>query len=127
MRLDYGGTSMAKKKKRKEPEKKGTGYQIELIGVILIVVAIIGCIPGTGLVGNFVRNFAMFLVGPWYGILLLAVIAVGIYMIVKRDKPDFFTSKLIGLYIFRALFRALLQMKKLRFRAIRDYQFRKPR
>ena len=91
---------MAKKKKRKEPEKKGTGYQIELIGVILIVVAIIGCIPGTGLVGNFVRNFAMFLVGPWYGILLLSVIAVGIYMIVKRDKPDFFTSKLIGLYIF---------------------------
>ena len=91
---------MAKKKKRKEPEKKGTGYQIELIGVILIVIAIIGCIPGTGLVGNFVRNFAMFLVGPWYGILLLAVIAVGIYMMVKRDKPDFFTSKLIGLYIF---------------------------
>lgn len=91
---------MAKKKKRKEPEKKDTGYQIELIGVILIVVAIIGCIPGTGLVGNFTRNFAMFLVGPWYGILLLAVIAVGIYMIVKRDKPDFFTSKLIGLYIF---------------------------
>ena len=36
MCLDYGGTSMAKKKKRKEPEKKGTGYQIELIGVILV-------------------------------------------------------------------------------------------
>ena len=91
---------MAKKKKRKEPEKKGTGYQVELIGVILIVIAIIGCIPGTGIIGNFIRNFSIFLVGPWYGVLLLAVIIVGIYMIVKREKPDFFTSKLIGLYIF---------------------------
>lgn len=100
MSLDYGGTVMAKKKKRKEPEKKETGYQLELVGVGLIVLAIIGCIPGTGIVGNFVRNFAMFLVGPWYGILLLALITVGIYMIIKRDKPDFFTSKLVGLYIF---------------------------
>lgn len=100
MVLGYGGTYMEKKKKRKETEKKGTGYQIELIGVVLIVVAIIGCIPGTGLVGNFVRNFAMFLVGPWYGLLLIALVVIGIFMIVKRDKPDFFTSKLIGLYIF---------------------------
>ncbi len=90
---------MAKKKKRKEPEKKSTGYTVELIGLGLILVAIIGCIPGTGPVGNFIRNFAMFLVGPWYGILLLAVIAIGIYMIIKRDKPDFFTSRLIGLYV----------------------------
>ena len=90
---------MAKKKKRKETEKKSTGYKVELIGVILIVIAIIGCIPGTGLVGNFIHQFAMFLVGSWYGILLLSVIIVGIYMIIKREKPDFFTSNLIGLYI----------------------------
>ena len=90
---------MAKKKKRKETEKKSTGYKVELIGVILIVIAIIGCIPGTGLVGNFIHQFAMFLVGSWYGVLLLAVIIVGIYMIIKREKPDFFTSNLIGLYI----------------------------
>ena len=90
---------MAKKKKRKETEKKSTGYKVELIGVILIVMAIIGCIPGTGPIGNFIHQFAMFLVGSWYGVLLLAVIIVGIYMIVKREKPDFFTSNLIGLYI----------------------------
>jgi len=99
MCLDYGGTNMAKKKKRKEPEKKNTGYTIELIGVALVVVAIIGCIKETGIVGNFVRNFSMFLVGPWYIVLLFAVIAAGVYMIIKRDKPDFFTPKLIGLYI----------------------------
>lgn len=90
---------MAKKKKRKEVEKKSTGYQVELIGLGLILISVIGCIPGTGLVGNFIRNFSMFLAGSWYGVILIAVIVVGIYMIIKRDKPDFFTSNLIGLYI----------------------------
>lgn len=91
---------MAKKKKRKEVEKKGTGYQVELIGLGLILLAVIGCIPGTGIVGNFIRNFSMFLAGPWYGVILASVVIVGIYMIVKREKPDFFTSKLVGLYVF---------------------------
>ena len=90
---------MAKKKKRKEPEQKNNGYTIELLGVALIVVALIGCINETGIVGNFVRNFSMFLVGPWYIVLLFAFIIVGVYMIIKRDKPDFFTAKLIGLYV----------------------------
>lgn len=91
---------MAKKKKRKENKKKDTGYQIELIGLLLILISIIGFLPNTGLVGGFISDFAAFLVGTWYGLLLLALMIVGIYMMIKREKPDFFTSKLIGLYIF---------------------------
>ncbi len=91
---------MAKKKKRKETKKKGTGYQTELIGLLLVLIAIIGFIPKTGVVGNFISGFAVFLVGTWYNPLLVAVMVIGIYMMIKREKPDFFTSKLIGLYIF---------------------------
>ncbi len=91
---------MAKKKKRKETKKKDTGYQVELIGLLLILIAIIGFIPNTGMVGGFISDFAVFLVGTWYNLLLVAVIVVGIYMMIKREKPDFFTSKLVGLYIF---------------------------
>lgn len=90
---------MAKKKKRKETKKKNSGYQVELVGIFLILLSIIGFIPNTGVVGNFISSFAGFLVGTWYNVLLGAVMIVGIYMMVKRDKPDFFTSKLIGLYI----------------------------
>ena len=90
---------MAKTKKRKETKKKGTGYQTELIGLLLILIAIIGSIPKTGVVGNFISSFAVFLVGTWYNPLLVAVLIIGIYMMIKREKPDFFTSKLIGLYI----------------------------
>lgn len=91
---------MAKKKSRKETKKKGTGYQTELVGLLLILIAIIGFIPKTGIIGNFISSFAVFLVGTWYNPLLVAIMVIGIYMMIKREKPDFFTSKLIGFYIF---------------------------
>ena len=91
---------MAKKKKRKETKKKDTGYKVELIGLLLILIAIIGFIPNTGPVGEFISDFSVFLVGTWYNLLLIALMVVGIYMMIKREKPDFFTSKLIGLYVF---------------------------
>ena len=90
---------MAKKKKRKETKKPSSNYSIELTGVILIAIAIIG-ICQFGIVGNFLSGFASFLVGTAYSILLVCVFITGVYMIVKREKPDFFTSKLVGLYIF---------------------------
>ena len=91
---------MAKKKKRKETKKTDNKFQTELIGVLLILIAIIGFIPNTGIIGNFISDFSVFLVGSWYNLLLLALIVVGVYMMIKREKPNFFTSKLIGLYIF---------------------------
>ncbi len=92
------GKSMAKKKKRKTPEKKGAAYNVEIKGIILILIAIIGCCP-FGVVADIIRGFAGFLVGVWYIPLLLLVGLVGIYMMVKRQLPDFLTSRLIGLYI----------------------------
>lgn len=90
---------MAKKKKRKDDKKQKTNYQAELKGIGLILIAIIG-FGRFGMVGKLISAFAVFLVGTWFNVLLLGVLIVGIYMMIKRDKPDFFTSKLMGLYIF---------------------------
>lgn len=89
---------MAKKKKRKSPEKKGNAYSVEIKGIILILIAIIGCCP-FGIVADIIRGFAGFLVGVWYTPLLILVGAVGVYMMVKRESPDFLTSRLVGFYI----------------------------
>ena len=89
---------MAKKKKRKEEKKPSSGYQIELQGLLLILIAIIG-ICDFGIVGNFITGFAQFLVGTAYNILLGVVFITGAYMIVKRKKPVYFASRLVGLYI----------------------------
>ena len=88
---------MAKKKKRKE-EKKGSSYGVELKGLLLILISLIGLCE-FGIVGTFFKGFAAFLVGEWYSVLFVILAAVGIYMMIKRDKPNFFNSNLIGLYI----------------------------
>ena len=91
---------MAKKKKRKETKKHKTGYGVELIGFLLIMIAIIGWIPKTGMLGDFVSSFAIFLAGPFDFVFLTALVIIGLYMIIKREKPDFFNPRLIGLYVF---------------------------
>jgi len=89
---------MAKKKKRKTAGKKDASYSVEIKGILLILIAIIGCCP-FGVVADIIRGFAGFLVGVWYTPLLLIVGGIGIYMMVKRQLPDFLASRFIGFYI----------------------------
>ena len=88
---------MAKKKRRKQ-KKESASYSIELKGILLLLIAIIGCCP-FGIAADLFKGFAGFLAGGWYIIPLLGIGASGIYMIVKREYPDFFTSHLVGLYM----------------------------
>ena len=89
---------MAKKKKRKV-EKSKFEHSAELYGVLLILCAILG-LGKYGPVGKFISSFCVFLVGSIYMILLIVLLLLGGYLVIKRDFPDFFTSKLIGIYIF---------------------------
>ena len=87
---------MAKKKKTKE--NNNSNYSIELTGLILILLGIIGF--GFGLIGSLIKMFSIFLAGTWWIIILISLIALGIYMLYKRKMPKFNDQKLIGLYIF---------------------------
>ena len=89
---------MTKKKKRTVEKKSLDGYQIELIGVAMILISIIGLCQW-GPVGSMVKAFAAFLMGNLYGLLLITVIVIGIYLMIKRERPKFFSGKLIGLYL----------------------------
>ena len=87
---------MAKKKKKKD--SNNNGYSVELTGLILILIGIIGF--GFGIVGNLLKQFAMFLAGIWWFIILSILIILGIYMLYKIKMPKFSDQKLIGIYIF---------------------------
>ncbi len=89
---------MSKKKKRKDTPKKGSNYQIELWGLLLILISIIG-FGRFAIIGKLIGDFALFICGSWYFILLTIFFVVGIYMIIKRQVPNFLNSNLIGLYI----------------------------
>ena len=84
---------MAKKKQKKEKEK--FEYSNEIIGVILILLSIIGML-GYGRAGNFIRSFAVFLVGVAYFPLLIAFLVLGVYLIVKRKTPKLLSRTSIG-------------------------------
>ena len=88
---------MAKKKSRKK-KKESPSYSIELKGIVLILIMIIGCCP-FGVMADIIKGFAGFIAGGWYILPLVATGAVGIYMMVKRERPDFLTSRLVGLYV----------------------------
>lgn len=89
---------MAKKKKRKE-SKKSFEHAAELYGILLVLIAILG-LGKYGVVGRFFTSFSIFLFGSIYMLFLVSILIIGAYLVVKREWPDFFTTKLIGIYVF---------------------------
>ena len=89
---------MAKKRKTsKKQEKKEVSYSVELIGILLILIGIIGF--GFGPVGLLIKKFAMFLMGEWWILVLGLLLYMGGYMLIMRTLPRFFSTRFLGLYI----------------------------
>lgn len=87
------------KKKHKKKTKKSFEYKLEVYGLLFLLAAILG-IGKYGPVGRIISSFALFLVGSIYMVLLVVFFIVGAYLLIKREWPDFFSTKLIGLYVF---------------------------
>lgn len=88
---------MAKRKKKKET-KKGFAHSTELYGVLLVLAAILG-IGRYGPVGNMIASFSIFLVGVFYNVLLVVLLVIGAYLIINRNWPNLFTTKMLGIYL----------------------------
>ncbi len=99
---------MAKKKKSKEESANKFEYSVELTGLILILIGLIGF--GFGPVGAILKEFAMFLLGEWWFCVLILVLILGVHMLIKRKLPNFVSSKLIGIYIIIAVILILSHM-----------------
>jgi S-DNA-T family DNA segregation ATPase FtsK/SpoIIIE len=89
---------MAKKKKRKDDGENKVKFSAELTGLIFVLIGIIG-IGSFGPVGHIIKSFAIFLMGTWWACFIVLIMILGLYMIIKKDLPKFFNSRLIGLYL----------------------------
>ena len=88
---------MAKRKRRKEKEFK---FPIEITGILLIVIGIIGFLGyKANILGTLFKGFSMFLMGSFDFIFLGLLIIIGAYMLIKRDKPKYLSAKVIGLVL----------------------------
>ncbi len=88
---------MGKNKKQSSEGKKKFRYGKELEGLLLILLSIVG-LGNFGIVGSLVKKFAIFLFGTWYILVMVITLLLGIYLIAKRSKPDYFTGRLVGIY-----------------------------
>ena len=89
---------MAKRKKKKVVKNKFK-YIVELYGIIFMLCSILG-LGKFGPVGEVIASFGLFLVGSIYMVLLVVLFILGCYLLIKREWPDFFTSRLLGIYLF---------------------------
>ena len=89
---------MPKRKRKKNANTNNTKFSVEITGLILILIGVIG-LGVFGPVGNIIKDFAIFLFGSYYNILIILVLLLGMYMLFKRKLPKFFTSRLVGFYL----------------------------
>ncbi len=90
---------MAKKKKKKSSKKQTIEISIELYAVLFVIASILG-IGKLGPVGKLIASFSLFLSGSIYMVFLLLLFVLGIYVFIKREWPEFFTTKMLGAYLF---------------------------
>ena len=100
---------MTKKKKRNEEEIEPSGWVVELKGILLFIIAIIGLCP-FGIVAKLIKGFSCFLFGSLWALFLLFIGGVGIYTIIKRKYPKIFSAKAIGIIIILLGLLSLLHM-----------------
>ena len=89
---------MAKRKRRVQKEFK---FPIEIEGIILIVIGIIGFLGyKANILGTIFKGFSMFLMGSFDFIFLALLIIIGGYMLIKRGRPKYFSPKIFGIILF---------------------------
>ena len=97
---------MARKKtktKRKSKKKETRLLRHELVGLLLIFIAIFGSgasIISDGFIPATLENFFRFFLGIWYFVLSIAIFVIGLYLLFKRAYPNFFSKRKVGFYIF---------------------------
>ncbi len=92
---------MAKQKKRSRRKKNISvvrTLQFEVVGLILLTFSIIS-LANLGNASKAGRLVAEFFMGEWSFILLLGLLVLSIYLIYKRQVPDFLSQRLFGIYL----------------------------
>jgi DNA segregation ATPase FtsK/SpoIIIE, S-DNA-T family len=90
---------MAKVKRRKRKEKEiKTSIRYELTGIILIALSVISIIK-LGAVGKALVYFFRFFLGEWYIFALIGMIWLAGYFMIKREKPQIYGRRLVGIYL----------------------------
>ena len=104
---------MARRRRRKSSSiLKSLKPSVQVTGIILILIGIIG-FGVFGPVGRYIKTFGVFLFGNYYVLFDIIMVTLGSYMLFKKDMPNFFSIKLLGVYLIVLSSLGILHMNKL--------------
>ncbi|MBC2013524.1 DNA translocase FtsK [Listeria marthii] len=91
-------TSGRKKSSTRSKKKQSASFRLEITGVVLIAIGIIGLLQ-LGFVGRGFFALAEMFVGLLSYVLLAGSVILGGYMVIRRKMPHLFSKRLVGIYL----------------------------
>ena len=95
--------------KRGRKRKRKSSASASIMGIVIILIGIIG-IGVFGPFGVWIKDAGVFFFGTHFNILMLELIALGIYMMLQGNLPNFLNTRLIGLYFLLVSFLTVTNM-----------------
>ncbi|MBC2249457.1 DNA translocase FtsK [Listeria sp. FSL L7-0123] len=91
-------TSGRKKSSTRSKKKQSASFRLEITGVVLIAIGIIGLLQ-LGFIGRGFFALAEMFVGLLSYVLLAGSVILGGYMVIRRKMPHLFSKRLVGIYL----------------------------
>ncbi|EAF4580872.1 DNA translocase FtsK [Listeria monocytogenes] len=91
-------TSGRIKSSTRSKKKQSASFRLEITGVILIAIGVIGLLQ-LGFVGRGFFALAEMFVGLLSYVLLAGSVILGGYMVIRRKMPHLFSKRLVGIYL----------------------------
>src|SRR5690625_3071322 len=91
------------KKKRKNKAKLKRQLKYELLGLLFIFISIFSSgatIINDGFIPSGLENVFKLFLGIWYFVLSILLLILGIYLVIKRNIPTFYTKMTVGFTLF---------------------------
>ena len=86
------------RRKKSSTTLKSLKPSVQVTGIILILIGVIG-FGVFGPVGRYIKSFGVFLFGNYFVIFDIIMVVLGMYMLFKKNLPNFVNMKLIGTYL----------------------------
>lgn len=91
-------TTGRKKTSTRSKKKKSASFRIEITGIVLIAIGLIGILQ-LGFIGRVFFALAEMFVGLLSYVLLAGIVILGGYMVIRRKMPRLFSKRLVGIYL----------------------------
>ncbi|MBF2445032.1 FtsK/SpoIIIE family DNA translocase [Listeria welshimeri] len=91
-------TTGRKKTSTRSKKKKSASFRIEITGIVLIAIGLIGILQ-LGFIGRGFFALAEMFVGLLSYVLLAGIVIFGGYMVIRRKMPRLFSKRLVGIYL----------------------------